>query len=72
MKRDRSCSRKLRRIAALARPVATMSSQVACGRWPDAAMISTDCPFFSRVHIGTRIPSTLAPTQALPSRVWIA
>jgi hypothetical protein len=71
MKRSRSSSRRDLRIAALARPV-TMSIQVACGRWPSAVMISTDWPFFSRVHSGTRMPSTLAPTQALPMRVWIA
>jgi hypothetical protein len=62
----------MRRIAALARPVTTMSIHVACGVWPSAVMISTDWPFFIRVQSGTRIPSTLAPTQELPIRVWIA
>jgi hypothetical protein len=35
-------------------------------------MISTDWPFLSRVQSGTRMPSTLAPTQEWPIRVWIA
>ena len=45
---------------------------VACGIWPSAVMISTDWPFFTRVQSGTRMPSILAPTQALPILVWIA
>ena len=70
--RPRSSARKLRRIAALARPVVTMSIQLACGRWPSAVMISTLCPFLRRVQRGTRMPSTLAETQELPMRVWMA
>ena len=67
------CSpRRLRRIAALARPVTTMSSHDGCGRWPSARMIVTDWPFLSLVQSGTRWPSTLAPTQLSPIRVWIA
>ena len=61
-----------RRIAALARPVTTMSSQDGCGRWPSARMIVTDWPLRSLVQSGTRWPSTLAPTQLSPIRVWIA
>ena len=45
---------------------------VTCGVCPSAVIMSTDCPFFSRVQSGTRSPSTLAPTQALPIRVWMA
>ena len=59
-------------MAALARPVVTMSIQLDCGIWPSAVMISTDWPFFSRVHSGTRMPSTLAETQEFPMRVWMA
>jgi hypothetical protein len=35
-------------------------------------MISTDWPFFSRVHNGTRMPSILAETVEFPMRVWMA
>ena len=37
-----------------------------------ARMISTAWPLRKRVQSGTRRPSTLAPTQAWPMRVWIA
>ena len=59
-------------MAALALPVAAISSHVVCGICPSATWISTDWPFLTRVHKGTRIPSILAPTQPLPIRVWIA
>ena len=72
MKRSRFSSRSDRRMAALARPVATMSIQVPGGRWPRAVMMSTACPLRSRVQSGARTPSTFAPTQLSPMRVWIA
>ena len=61
----RCSSRRLRRIAAFARPVTTMSSQEGCGRWPSARMMMTDWPLRSLVQSGTRRPSTLAPTVAV-------